>query len=82
MLIPDITAVLVLTSSARFDGTVSMRHQRFTYVRLFHSHMPCLIHDFSVSFTTAAFGRSSIRLFGASTYMVDSEGPSFIFRTT
>jgi hypothetical protein len=62
--------------------TVSMRHQRFTYVRLSHSHMPCLVHDFSMSFTTAAFGRSSTWLFGASTYMVDSEGPSFIFRTT
>ena len=62
--------------------TVSMRHQRFTYVRLSHSHMPCLVHDFSMSFTTAAFGRSSTWLFGASTYMVNSEGPSFIFRTT
>ena len=62
--------------------TVSMRHQRFTYVRLSHSHMPCLVHDFSMSFTTVVFGRSSTWLFGASTYMVDSEGPSFIFRTT
>ena len=59
----------------------SVRNQRFTCVRLFHPHMTCLVHAFSVSFTTAAFGRSSIRLFGASTHMVDSEGPSFILCT-
>ena len=79
MLIPGKPCTLPVLASTE---TVSMRHQRFTYVRLSHSHMPCLVHDFSMSFTTAAFGRSSTWLFGASTYMVDSEGPSFIFRTT
>ena len=60
---------------------ISMRNQRFTLVRLFHLHMTRLTRAFSVSFTTAPFGRSSIRLFEASPYRVDSEGSSFIFRT-
>ena len=65
----------VLTSSARIAADeFSMRRQRFTYVRLFHPHMTCLTHAFSVSFTTAAFDRSSIRLFEASPYRVGSEG--------
>ena len=66
-----------------FDAveTVSMRQQRFTSVRLFHSYMPGLAPDFSVSFTTTALDRSSIRLFEAPTYMVGSEGPALIFRT-
>ena len=61
--------------------TVSMRQQRFTSVRLSHSYMPGLPPDFSLTFTTAPFGRSSLGLFGIPTYMVDSEGPTFIFRT-
>ena len=72
----------ILTSSARIaTDEFSMHRQRFTYVRLFHPHMPCLTHDFSVSCTTAAFNRSSIRLFEASSYKVGSEGPALIFRT-
>ena len=59
----------------------SVRNQRFTCVRLFHPHMTCLVHAFSVSFTTAAFDRSSLGLFGASSYKAGSEGPSLIFRT-
>jgi hypothetical protein len=69
-------------SPAFLQVSISMRRQRFTCVRLSHSYMPCLVHDFSVSFTTAAFGRSSIRLFEASTYIAGSEGPTLIFHTT
>ena len=55
----------------------SMRRQRFTCVRLSYSYMTCLVHAFSVSFTTAAFGRSSIRLLEASSYKVGFEGPEY-----
>ena len=54
--------------------SVSMRSQRFTCVRLFHPYMPCLPHDFSIMLTTAAFDRSSLWLFEASTYMATSKG--------
>ena len=56
---------------------ISMRNQRFTLVRLFHLHMTRLTRAFSVSFTTAAFDRSSIRLFEASPYRAGSEGPEY-----
>jgi len=35
--------------SPPFDGTVSMRHQRFASARLFHSYMPGLTPDFSLT---------------------------------
>ena len=54
--------------------SVSMRSQRFTCVRLLHPYMPCLPHDFSIMLTTAAFDRSSLWLFEASTYMATSKG--------
>ena len=63
--------------SPPFDGTVSMRHQRFAYARLSHSYMTCLVHAFSVSFTTGPFGPSRIRLFEASPYRAGSEGPEY-----
>ena len=49
MLIPE----ALHASSFGVIETVSMRHQRFTYVRLSHSHMPCLVHDFSMSYAIA-----------------------------